>query len=114
MNLNQLAAYFLPAFAMLSVTTLTMLGAFGTEEENLSIFVLSLVIVFPLVFVVQGVSCAIHHYHLFPALGISLIGFIVVFVAILKGDNLIYGVYYFALFFAGFAITYMIRRMKKQ
>lgn len=114
MNLNKLAAYFLPAFAMLAITGLTVFaGAFGTAEENLAIFRLCLVIVFPLTFIVQGVSCAIHHYRLLPAIGISLVAFILVFFVVIQGNNFMYGVYYFILFFAGFAVTFMIRRMKK-
>lgn len=115
MNLNKLAAYFLPAFAMLAITGLTVFaGAFGTAKENLAIFSLCLVIVFPLTFIVQGVSCAIHHYHIIPAIGISLVAFIIVFFVVIPGDNYIYGIYYFVLFFAAFAITFMLRRMKKQ
>lgn len=113
MNLNKMAAYFLPAFAMLAITGLTMFQAFGTEKENLSIFTLSLIIVFPISFIIQGVSCAIHQYRILPAIGISLIAFIIVFFVIVTGDNMMYGVYYFALFFAGYAITYMLRRAKK-
>lgn len=114
MNLNKLAAYFLPAFAMLAITILTVFaGAFGTPEENLAIFSLCLVIVFPLTFIIQGVSCAIHHYHLLPAIGISLVAFILVFFVVIQGNHYMYGVYYFILFFAGYAITFMVRRMKK-
>ncbi|MBQ0139990.1 MAG: hypothetical protein KBT36_11870 [Kurthia sp.] len=115
MNLNKLAAYFLPAFAMLAITGLTVFaGAFGTLEENLAFFSLCLVIIFPLTFIVQGISCAIHHYHILPAIGISLVAFIIVFFVVIPGNNYMYGVYYYLLFFAGFAITFMVRRMKKQ
>lgn len=112
MDLNKLAAYFLPAFAMLAITGLTMFGAFGDAEANLAIFNLSLIIIFPIVFVVQGVSCAINHYQLLPAIGISLVGFLLVFYVVIKGDNLQYGIYYFAMFFAGFIVTYLLRRAK--
>ncbi|GEK33994.1 hypothetical protein [Kurthia sibirica] len=113
MNLNKLAAYFLPAFTMLAGTALSMTGAFGDTKASLSIFVLCLIIVFPLTFLIQGIACAIHHYHILPAIGISTIAFIVVFMIVLPTDNLVYGVYYLAIFAAGYAITYMIRRMKK-
>lgn len=113
MNLNKLAAYFLPAFAMFSISALTMFGAFGTDKENLAIFSLSLIIVYPITFIIQGVSCAIHHYSVIPAIGISLIAFIIIFFVVIGGNNTIYGVYYFALFGAGYGIIYMLRRMKK-
>lgn len=113
MNLNKLAAYFLPAFAMFSISALTMLGAFGTTKENLAIFSLALIIVYPITFIIQGVSCAIHHYQVIPALGISLIAFIIIFFVVIGGNNTIYGIYYFALFGVGYGITYLLRRMKK-
>lgn len=113
MNLNKLAAYFLPAFTMLAGTALSMMGAFGDTKANLSIFVLCLIIVFPLTFLIQGISCAMHHYSIVPAIGISIIAFIIVFMIVLPTNNLVYGIYYVAIFAAGYAVTYMIRRMKK-
>lgn len=113
MNLNKLAAYFLPAFAMLAITALCLMNIFGSQEDSLAIFKFSLVIVFPLTLIVQGVACAIHKYNLIPALGLSIIAYVVVFVLILKTTSFNYIIYYAASFLLGYVVTLLIRRFKK-
>lgn len=113
MNLNKLAAYFLPAFAMLAITALCLLNFFGSAEDSLAIFKFSLVIVFPITLLVQGVACAIHKYNIIPALALSAVAYIVVFIIILKTTTINYILYYAASFIVGYVITLLVRKVKK-
>lgn len=112
MNLNKLAAYFLPAFAMLAITALCLMNIFGSAEDSLAIFKFSLIIVFPITLIVQGVACAIHRYNLLPAIVLSVVAYIVVFVIILKTTTLNYAIYYVASFLLGYVITLLIRKVR--
>lgn len=74
----------------------------------------SLVIYFPLLFLLQGVVCALLRANLFLSLGVSLIAFIIVVFVWLNSSAAIYLILYISVWLIGYGITLGINKVLKK
>lgn len=109
---NKIAGIFFPAFAMLGVIAMTLTGAFGSDEANKSYFLLSLVIIFPLTFLVQGISCALNNINPWIALAVSYFAFIIILFTVLNSSAWGYGVYFLLFWVIGYFGTKGIKMLR--
>ncbi|WP_053416293.1 hypothetical protein [Viridibacillus arvi] len=99
---NKISGIFFPAFAMLGVIAMTLTGAFGNDEANKFYFLLSLVLIFPLTFLVQGISCALNNINPWIALAVSYIAFIIILFTVLNSSAWGYGLYFLVFWVIGY------------
>ncbi|MBK3494021.1 hypothetical protein JFL43_03930 [Viridibacillus sp. YIM B01967] len=109
---NKIAGIFFPAFAMLGVIAMTLTGAFGDDEANKSFFFLSLVVVFPLAFLVQGISCALNKINPWIALAVSYIAFVIILFTVLNSSAWDYGIYFLVFWLVGYFATKGIQKLR--
>ena len=111
---NKIAGLIFPAFTMLTLTVLAMFGLFGEGDVNKSFFLLGLVIIFPLTFLVQGISCASNHINPFLALLVSYIAFTIVIISFLNSSAWGYSIYYLVFWLVGFFGAKSMRKWKSR
>lgn len=112
--MSKIAGIVFPAFAMLTLTVLTMFGAFGEGNANKAFFLVGLTIIFPLTFLIQGISCALNHIHPFIALIVSYVAFGVVTITLLDHKNLDFAIYYLIFWLVGYFGTKGIQKWRNR
>lgn len=116
MNMNKLACYFLPAFAMLAIAILAKEGLLGdTTEQNAEYVLFGLYLLFPLLFVYQGFACALKQYPWIHAVIISALAFAGM-VLLLNLDTSVYKnlIYYILAFVVGYVLTAIVRKIRRK
>jgi hypothetical protein len=111
---NKIAGLIFPAFTMLTLSVLAMFGLFGEGDVNKSFFILGLIIIFPLTFLVQGISCAMNHMNPFIALLVSYIAFAIVVITFLNSSAWVYSIYYLVFWIVGFFGAKAIRKWRNR
>ncbi|WP_102691378.1 hypothetical protein [Rummeliibacillus pycnus] len=99
---SKIAGMVFPAFTMLTLTVLSMFGAFGEGDINKSFFLIGLTIIFPLTFFVQGTSCALNKINPLIALIVSYIAYAVVLITLLDQSYWRFAIYYLVFWLVGF------------
>jgi hypothetical protein len=103
-------------FPLLFMTIITiisfsnMLDFKGIDFKG--IFILSLILLFPLLFLLQGIICAINNTNLFLSLGVSILNFIILLMVYLNDSALIYVFIYLTFGVIGYLITKSIVKIK--
>lgn len=112
MNGNKLACFFLPAFTMLAVSAIALLGGFGdTVEDNGQFILFGLYLLYPVVFLYQGFVCALRGYPWIHPLIISVLAFFIM-ILMLQLQTYTYIIYYVIAFAIGYFLTLGIRKMR--
>ncbi|WP_010303190.1 hypothetical protein [Kurthia senegalensis] len=114
MNINKLACYFLPAFAMLAIAILAKEGLLGdTTEANAEYVIFGLYLLFPILFLYQGFACSLKRYPWIHAVIISVLAFVAM-VLLLKLESFVYTyiLYYLVAFIIGYVLTAVIRKAR--
>ncbi len=109
---SKIAGIVFPAFTMLTLTVLAMFGAFGEGDVNKSFFLLGLTIIFPLAFLVQGISCAINSINPLIALGVSMAAYALVLFTLLDQSYWNFAIYYLIFWLVPYFVTKMIKKRK--
>lgn len=109
---NKIAGLIFPAFTMLTLSVLAMFGLFGEGDVNKSFFILGLFIIFPLTFLVQGVSCATNHINPFLALLVSFIAFTIVILVFFNSSAGGYSIYYLVFWLVGYFGTKGVQKWR--
>ena len=99
---SKIAGIMFPAFTMLTLTVLSVFGLFGEGDVNKSFFILGLTIIFPLTFLVQGISSALNKINPFIALFVSYIAFAVILMAFLDQSYWRFTIYYLVFWLMGY------------
>lgn len=111
---NKIAGIIFPAFTMLTLSVLAMFGLLGEGDVNKSFFILGLVIIFPLTFLVQGISCATNHINPLLALLVSYIAFTVVIFYFFNSSAWGYSIFYLIFWLAGFFGTKGLKKWRNR
>jgi hypothetical protein len=69
------------------------------------IFILSLILLFPVLFLTQGIVCARYNINVFLSLGASILDFVILMIVYLNDSALIYGLIYLTFGVTGYLIT---------
>lgn len=86
-NLAAIITAFLPSVIMIVLTALS----FSDVHANLKgLFILSLILIFPILYVLQGVACALRQSYLLVSLLVSTITFVAILIIYLNSSALIY------------------------
>jgi hypothetical protein len=78
------------------------------------IFILSLILLFPLLFLIQGIICARYNINAFISLGASILGFIILMLVYLNDSAVIYIFTYLIFGIMGYLITKICRKLSKK
>ncbi|OOM75914.1 hypothetical protein CLPUN_29510 [Clostridium puniceum] len=103
-------------FPTLSMTIITITSFSNMLNFNAidfkGIFILSLILLFPLLFLMQGIICAISNINVFLSLGVSILNFIILTMVYLNDSALIYVLIYVTFGVIGYIITKYIVKSK--
>lgn len=82
-------------------------SSFAIEDDLLAtgLILNSLIIYFPVIFLIQGIVCALLRSNVFMSLGISALAFIVVLIIWLNSSAIIYIFVYLVIGFIGYGVT---------
>jgi len=103
-------------FPSLFMTTITivsfsnMLNFNGIDFKG--IFIVSLILLFPLLFLIQGIMSAINNTNVLLSMGISILNFIILMMVYLNESAFIYILIYLAIGLIGYIITDIIVKIK--
>ncbi|MFJ8262108.1 hypothetical protein ACIQ4I_09160 [Rummeliibacillus sp. NPDC094406] len=111
---SKIAGIVFPAFTMLTLTVLSMFKAFGEGDVNKSIFILGLTIIFPLAFLVQGISCALNKINPFIALIVSYMAYAIVLYTLLDKSYWSFTIYYLIFWLVGFLGIKVIQKWRNR
>lgn len=102
-----------PALFM-TITTIVsfsnMLDFNGIDYKG--IYILSLILLFPLLFLLQGIICAINNTNVFLSVGLSILTFIILMIVYLNDSAFIYVLIYFTFGAVGHLIAKFIMKIK--
>ncbi|MGO5064952.1 hypothetical protein FDF31_13290 [Clostridium sporogenes] len=100
-----------PALIMTIITIISfknMLNFNGIDFKG--IFIISLILLFPILFVIQGIICAINHTNIFLSFGVSILDFIILMFVYMNESAFIYNLIYLACGIIAYLITKSIKK----
>ncbi len=113
MKNNKLITILFPALCMSFITVFTFLSA----DTNLGmmlkmIFALSLMVLFPLMFLIQGIRCALARVNVVLSLGISSLTFLLLIAIYLNSTAYPYLFVYLSCGLMGYVISFSVLKFK--
>lgn len=101
------------AFFMVLITIIcyTNMGEFS-RIDFAAVFMLSLTVIYPILFLLQGIICALNKTNVFLALGISIFSFVVLLIVYLNSSAFVYILIYTSLGVLGYLVAYFIKKFK--
>jgi hypothetical protein len=102
-----------PALFMTIITIVSfsnMLNFNGIDFKG--IFIVSLIALFPLLFLIQGILSALNNINVLLSMGISVLSFILLMIVYLNESAFIYILTYLVFGVLGYMITYIIMKIK--
>lgn len=87
----------------------------STAMDFKGIFIISLLLIFPVLFLIQGILCNINNFNMSNILlsfGISMLDYIILMKIYLNDSSYLYILIYPVLWMMGYAVTYFIRKIK--
>ncbi|WP_434302928.1 hypothetical protein [Clostridium botulinum] len=100
-----------PALLMTIITIISfqnMLNFNGIDFKG--IFIISLILLFPILFIIQGILCAISHTNVFLSLGVSILDFIILMFVYMNESAFIYNLIYLTCGIIAYLITKSIKK----
>lgn len=74
------------------------------------IFIISLILLFPILFLIQGILCAINNTNIFLSLGVSILDFIILMFVYMNESAFIYNLIYLIVGIIAYFITKSIKK----
>ncbi|MBU3135335.1 hypothetical protein KPL39_03530 [Clostridium gasigenes] len=103
-------------FPTLFMTIITMISFSNMSNLNgidfKGIFIASLILLFPLLFLIQGIISAVNNTNILLSMGASTLNFIILMIVYLNGSAFIHILSYLALGGIGYIITNFIVKIK--
>lgn len=87
---------------------------FLSEMDRKGLFIISLIIVFPIICFIQGVFTAANNYRILKALGTTIIMFLILLFIYLNSSALIYSLVYIMFGINGYATYNIIKKIKNK
>ncbi|MBN1038875.1 hypothetical protein DVW12_09180 [Clostridium botulinum] len=109
---------FFPAILMslLTVISFSNMDVYNTTGIDFKgLFILSLLLLFPLLFLIQGILCAVNNtniVNLIFSFGVSILDYIILMKIYLNDSAFEYVLIYSVLWIVGYTITYIVRKIK--
>lgn len=103
-------AFFMTIIVIVSFSNMSNFN--GIDYKG--IFILSIILLFPLLFFLQGIICPISNTNVFLSLGVSILNFIILMMVYLNDSALIYIFIYIACGAIGYLISNsIVKRLSK-
>ena len=112
MKKSKVITILFPAFFM---TMLMILFSFSNESNGMDfkgLLIISLIFIFPLLFLLQGVKSAINNINIIISMGVSILTFIIYISICLNYSAIIYIFIYLSFGTIGYILTNFIRKNK--
>ena len=106
MNKLKLITTFLPAFVMLSIALLTFTNIIDSKD----LFVIGLLLIFPILYLAQGMACGSGKGNIYISLLVSTITFIIITMLFLNATAHMYLFLYLIVGLFGFGISVFSRK----
>lgn len=106
MKIKNIITVIFPTLFMTLITVVSfknMLNFNGIDFKG--IFISSLIFLFPLLFFIQGLTCAITRTNIFLAFGISILDFIILMFVYMNDSAFIYNIIYIVFGISGHLLT---------
>ncbi|MBN1068191.1 hypothetical protein DVW02_09400 [Clostridium botulinum] len=109
---------FFPAIliSLLTVISFSNMDVYNTTGIDFKgLFILSLLLLFPLLFLIQGILCAVNNtniVNLIFSFGVSILDYIILMKIYLNDSAFEYVLIYSVLWIVGYTITYIVRKIK--
>ena len=106
-------AILMSLLTVVSFSNMDIYNATGFDFKGF--FIISLLLLFPLLFLIQGILCAINNANIVIIVfeyGISILSYIILMKIYLNDSAFIYILIYSALWIAGYIITYIVSKIK--
>lgn len=102
-----------PAVFMTIITIVSFLNMLNFNSIDFKgIFIASLILLFPLLFLLQGIICVISNTNVLLSLGVSILNFIILMMVYLNDSAFIYVLVYLTFGAIGYIITKFIIKIK--
>ncbi|EPY2278566.1 hypothetical protein ACXAT3_003939 [Clostridium sporogenes] len=111
MKIRKMVTVIFPTLFMTIITIVSfqnMLDFNGIDFKG--IFIIALIILFSVLFLIQGILCAINDTNIFLAFGISILDFIVLIFIYMNESALIYNLIYLIFAIIGYLIAKSIKK----
>lgn len=101
-----------PAFVMFALAY----SAFASTDDlfTTGLILNSLIVYYPLLFLLQGIACALLQSNIFVSLCVSVVAFLIVLFVWLNSSAAIYIIGYVIVWFIGYGITQLVKNMMQK
>ncbi|MDR5586357.1 MULTISPECIES: hypothetical protein [Clostridium] len=102
--------------SLLTVISFTNMDVYNTKGIDFKgLFIISLLLLFPLLFLIQGILCAVNNtniVNLIFSFGVSILDYIILMKIYLNDSAFEYVLIYSVLWIIGYTITYIVKKIK--
>jgi len=111
MNKKKIIVMLFPALVMASISITSSTQMFGLSDlDAKSLILAGLILIFPVLFVLQGVLCAVTRSKVILSLTVSIVTYIIIMFVFLNSSAFVYVIVYVGMWIIGYWIgKYMIR-----
>lgn len=111
MNKKNTSIALFPTVIMILICFIQRSSIFKIRSMDLKgLLIVSIVLIFPMVFLIQGIVATANNANKIVSLGVSLISYLVYLIFTMKEIALMYIVFYFVLYMVGVFIGILIRK----
>lgn len=106
MKVKNIITILFPTLFMTLITVVSFQHMLNyTSLDFKGIFLISLIFLFPILFFIQGITCAITRTNIFLALGVSILDFIILMFVYLNDSAFVYNIIYIVFGIVGYLLT---------
>lgn len=106
MKVKNIITILFPTLFMTLITVVSFQHMLNyTSLDFKGIFLISLIFLFPILFFIQGITCAITRTNIFLALGVSILDFIILLFVYLNDSAFVYNIIYIVFGIVGYLLT---------
>lgn len=106
MKVKNIITILFPTLFMTLITVVSFQHMLNyTSLDFKGIFLISLIFLFPILFFIQGITCAITRTNIFLALGVSILDFIILMFVYLNDSAFVYNIIYIVFGIGGYLLT---------
>lgn len=113
MKKNNIITITFPTLFMTIITIVSFQNMLNFNDIDFKgLFIISYIILFPILFLIQGIMCAINKTNIFLALGISVLDLLILMLVYMNDSAFGYNLIYLILGITGYLITKIITKYK--
>lgn len=115
MKKSNLVTFSFPSLMMILMSVISFTDILSFSDIDLKgLFIISLVLFFPILFIAQGIACALTKSNVFTALIISNLTYLVIMFIFLNDSAMGYILYYSIAYFIGYFLSKLILKLKSK